>query len=455
MSDADELGEDSTFGGRPIAGLSSANGRADYDPDFASPAEKSAGWERVLLALLAIVQLTNIMDFMIVMPLGHQIMREFSISPRLFSLIVSSYTLSAGISGILAALWLDRFDRKTALLGLYAGFTLGTFLCGFATSYYSLLAARVLTGAFGGVLGALCYAIVGDVFPESRRGMATGVLMSGFAMASVAGVPFGLFLGNRFGWNAPFYLLGGLGLPVWVTALFVMPALRGHLARARRESGGRELLIILTESNHLRAFALMASLMIGSFIVVPFLAPALIANSGVAEGDLFWIYVCGGACAFFSSPVVGRLADRFGKLTVYRLSALISIIPMVALTNLGRVPLVLALFTTTGMMVANSARMVPAMAMVTSSVVPWRRGGFMSVNAAVQHFSAGIGSFVGGMIVGRGHDGSLIRFDLAGIVGVVAVALSLYLAGRLRVADAAVADQKSAPVGDVELVEWA
>jgi MFS transporter, DHA1 family, inner membrane transport protein len=414
---------------------------------------KTAGWERALLVVLATVQLVNIMDFMIVMPLGREIMETFAISPFKFSLIVASYTVSAGVSGILAALWLDRFDRKVALLGLYAGFTLGTFLCGFANTYYLLLAARVLTGAFGGVMGALTYAIVGDVFPESRRGAATGVLMSGFALASVAGVPFGLFLGSRYGWNSPFLLLGALGLPVWFAALKVMPRLRGHLDRAQGEAGARELKIIMSEPNHLRAFALMASLMIGTFTVVPFLAPALVANSGVGKGDLFWIYVCGGACAFFTSPWIGRKADRYGKLRVYRLTALASVIPVVALTNLPRVPLGLALLTTTALMIANSARMVPAMAMVTSSVVPWRRGGFMSVNAAVQHFCAGIGSFVGGVIVGEAADGRITHFNVAGVVAVAAITLSVFLAGRLRAADAVAPKEEPEPLG--EIVEWA
>ena len=199
-----------------------------------------------MLLVLATVQLANIMDFMLVMPLVPQLMRALSITESQFGTIVSSYTFSACVAGLLAALVIDRFDRRKALLGLVAGFTLATFSCGWANSFAVLVASRIATGAFGGVLGALVYMVIGDAFPDSRRGQATGTVMMAFALASVAGVPFGLFLGNQLGWPAPFFMLGGLGVFVWIVAFFTMPSLTAHMTKSRDRHPARELFALLT-----------------------------------------------------------------------------------------------------------------------------------------------------------------------------------------------------------------
>ena len=170
--------------------------------------------EMVLLLILASVQFTSIVDFMVVMPLGPQLQRKLEINNAQFSWIVASYTIAAGLAGLLGSSIMDRFGRKSAFLTLYTGFLLGTLFCGLSTGYYMLLVARVLTGAFGGILGGMALAIIGDVFPEERRGRATGILMSAFAVASVVGVPAGIYLGGEFGWHVPFLVLAALGLPV-------------------------------------------------------------------------------------------------------------------------------------------------------------------------------------------------------------------------------------------------
>jgi MFS transporter, DHA1 family, inner membrane transport protein len=148
-------------------------------------AERQRRRERIVLLILGAVQFTTIVDFMIVMPLGPQLMRTLEIGPAKFGLIVSSYTFAAGAAGLVASAIVDRFARRTTFIALNAGFLLGTLLCGLAPSYETLLAARVATGAFGGILGGMAMAIIGDVFPEERRGRATGSLMVGFSLASV------------------------------------------------------------------------------------------------------------------------------------------------------------------------------------------------------------------------------------------------------------------------------
>jgi predicted MFS family arabinose efflux permease len=405
-------------------------------PRVADPAMTPAR-ERSLLLTLAAVQFTAIVDFMVVMPLGPELMSRLALGPSHFGLIVSAYTFSACASGLLAGLFVDRFDRRTTVLTLYTGFLAGNVCCALSTSYATLLAARVVTGAFGGILGGMALAIIGDVFPEQRRGAATGVLMSAFAVASVAGVPLGLYLGNRYGWHAPFWFLSALGCIVLAGAYRALPRLRGHLAHAiDQEPAPRRLWRTLTEPNHLRAFALVLTIMVGGFSIIPYISVYLVYNVGVTPAQLPLVYICGGALTLVSAPLIGRLADRFGKVRIYRIVAPAAAAVTVAMTNLPRVPLAAALATSALLMVGNSGRMVVALAMVTGCVEPSRRGSFMTANSAVQHLSSGVGAFLGGLILGQARGGALVGFGQVGVLSVLATIASLLLAGRLRSAEA-------------------
>jgi MFS transporter, DHA1 family, inner membrane transport protein len=396
--------------------------------------------ERAVLLTLATVQFTSIVDFMVIMPLGPQLMRTLAITPAQFGLIVSSYTISAGVAGVVASSLIDRFGRKSAFLSLYVGFLIGTLLCGLATTYPLLLAARVVTGAFGGVLGGMAMAIIGDVFPDERRGRATGFLMSAFSLASVFGVPFGLYLGTRYDWHAPFLMLVALGLPVLLSGMIYLPPLRDHLKKGHSDTWGR-LVETYTHPNHLRAFALVTSLMLGTFMVVPFISPYFVANVGLREKDLPWLYVGGGICSLISSPLIGRWADFSGKLKVYRIIAPASALIMLTITTLGNVGLYLAVASVSILMVSNSGRMVAAMAMINASVEPRLRGGFMSAYSSVQHIAAGLGSFFAGLIIVEGPDHTLRNYGWVGLIGMASTLASIWFAGRLRPASVPVATE--------------
>ncbi len=397
--------------------------------------ERFQASERVVLMVLAAVQFTSIVDFMVVMPLGPQLMRSLKITPGQFGLIVSSYTFAAGAAGLIAAPLIDRFSRRTAFLTLFAGFLVGTFWCGFAPNYPTLVAARIATGMFGGILGGMAMAIIGDVFPEERRGRATGALMSAFALASVAGVPFGLHLGVQWGWHAPFLALVVLGCPVLVVAAVALPPLRSHLTAPKRHP-----LHMLAETfshpNHLRAFALVVSLMMGGFAVIPYISAYLVANVRMPEAHLVYMYMVAGAVTLFTAPLIGRLADRYGKLRVYRVVAPFSALFLLSVTVLPPVPTAVAVSVVAALMVSNAGRMVAAMSMVTSSVLPARRGGFMSANSSVQHMASGIGSFLGGHLIGETADGRISNFETVGVIAALITLSSLWLAGRLRTAEA-------------------
>jgi predicted MFS family arabinose efflux permease len=402
--------------------------------DRASPTELPRSRERTLLALLAIVQVTHIMDFMVLMPLGPQLMRVLAISPQQFGLLVSAYTFAAGASGALAAFFVDRFDRRTALLVIYGGFGASTLLCALAPGYEALLAARIVSGLFGGIAGAMVQTIVGDVIPESRRGRASGVIASAFSLSSVAGVPVGLFLANHFGWNAPFAFIAALSLPLWIAIARVVPPLDRHLRdrRAAAHSPVALLRDVFGSSNHRAAFMLTGCLMFAGFSVIPFISPYSVKNVGLAETDLPTLYFFGGLATLFTARLVGRFADRFGKRRTFRAIACASMLPLLVTTHLPPVPVWIAICSTVLFMVLVSGRFIPLMALVTSSVEPRLRGAFLAFNASIQQLFAGAAAFGAGLVIGHGPAGELVRFGTVGWIAVGFTALCIVLAGRVK-----------------------
>jgi MFS transporter, DHA1 family, inner membrane transport protein len=387
-----------------------------------------------ILLLLAVVQFINILDFMVMMPLGPQLMRLMAMTPAQFSHVVSSYTFAAGLSGILSAFFIDRFDRKRALLFVYAGFLVGTLACALAPGYKTLSFARALTGAFGGVLGALTLAIVGDLIPVERRGRGLGIIMTSFSLAAVVGVPTGLALANAFSWHAAFFLISGLGLPILIALWLLIPPLRAHLGNAQ---AGREGLWGLFESlrrDRAQAFALSLTptLLLSQFAIVPFMSPYLVSNVGLTEYDLTYVFLLGGGATLFSMPMTGRLSDRFGSTRIFTLTAALSTIPILTLTHLPRTALWAVLTISTIFFVIASARMVPAMTLVTEAVAPRWRGGFMSLNGSFQQLSAGLASFIVGVIITRGYDGKLLHYEHAGYLAAVASVACVFISRRLQ-----------------------
>jgi predicted MFS family arabinose efflux permease len=406
--------------------------------------ERAPG-ELGLLLTLAAVQFTQIVDFMIMMPLGPQFMRLFAIGPQPFSLLVSAYTFAAAASGFIAAFWIDRFDHKRALLALYGGFIVATALCGLATSYPLLLAARVVAGTFGGVIGGLVFAIVADAVPYHRRARATAIVASAFSLAAVAGIPLAIWLAVHFSWRAPFLVLAATSVGVGIAAMRLLLPLRALFAPALRRDLVGQLRAVLGAPNHLRAFAFMITLMFAAFTVIPFIAPYNVANVGVTESDLAVIYFVGGLCTLVTAQIFGRLADRHGKKRIFTLLALISIAPILVTTHLPRLPLPVVVFCAALFFIFVTGRFGPAMALITGSVEPRLRGSFMSFNASIQQLGSGLAAMVAGLIIGRAADGSLTRYGIVGWLAVGATLLCIWLARRIRVVVAGGADFSSGP----------
>ncbi|EEF59814.1 MFS transporter [Pedosphaera parvula] len=389
--------------------------------------------ERLLLLTLAAIQFTTILDFLIIMPLGPQYMRVFSIDPKQFGLIVSSYGISAGVAGLAAGFFLDRFDRKRALLWLYLGFGVGTLFCAMAYNYQLLVASRFFAGAFGGVVGAVILAIVGDVIPMERRGAAMGMVMSAFSVSSIVGVPLGLLLASHYNWHVPFYALTVLSFIILIIAAWITPPLRGHLAHHQDQHPFARTLTVMMHPDHQKAFLFMAALTCAGFAVFPYISTYMVSNVGLTETQLPLIYLCGGLCTLYSMNWVGRWADRAGKLRVFTITSLTTAVPILLVTNLPRVPVVAAVATSTLLMVCMSARMVPAMAMMTGAVEARYRGGFMSINSAVQQLSMGVTAFLGGYIVQQKTPTSPVtHFPINGFISIACAYGCIYLARFLK-----------------------
>ena len=391
----------------------------------------TASQERWLLISLAAIQFTHIVDFMVMMPLGPQLTRIFNLSDAQFGVLVSAYSLAAGASGLVASLFVDRFDRQRALLVLYAGFALATLACGLAPTYGSLMAARILAGVFGGVLSAVVQTIVGDAIPFERRGQAMGTVMSSFSLATVAGVPASLWVASRWGWHMPFIVIAAASAVVWAMAWRSVPRLSGHMGGPSNNAWQR-LTAVVAEPNHWRAFGLSALLVSGSFAIIPYITIFTTTNLGLQQEQVPIIYLVGGVATFFTARLWGRLADRFGKVRVFRAISILAVLPMLALTHLNSSSFVLLLLATTAFFVFVSGRMVPGMALLTAAPAPALRGGFMSVSGAVQSAAMGAASWLGGVMISRSPTGQVVGYEHTGWFALATTVVMVWWVGKLR-----------------------
>ncbi len=406
-----------------------------------SPRILSPKREFWLLITLAGIQFTHILDFMIMMPLGPQFTQIFAITDAQFGLLVSAYTLAAGASGLLAATYLDKFDRKKLLLTLYVLFGLATLACGLAPTYYSLMVARVLAGVFGGVLSALSQTIIADVIPFERRGRAMGIVMTSFSLSTVAGVPLGLFLAAHFSWHAPFFGIAALVGLLATGAFVTLPPLVEHLKMKNRPSAWSGIKQVLADANHMKAFAFSGLLMFAGFTVIPFITIYLQTNVGWRTDQVPYVYLCGGVVTLFTARLVGVLTDKKGKVFMFRLMAVLVIFPMVTSTLTEGLPVWAVLVVSTAFFACMSGRMIPGMAIITSAANPQLRGTFMAFNSAVQSAAMGIAAFVGGLIISRDAQNLVQHYWIAALVGAAASIATIFLAGKLKLYQTTVASK--------------
>jgi predicted MFS family arabinose efflux permease len=382
-------------------------------------------YQSLIVVLLALVQFTIILDFMIMSPLGAIIMPALDITAAQFGVAVSAYAFSAGISGILAAGFADRFDRKRLLLFFYVGFTLGTALCAVAPNFHVLLLGRIVSGLFGGVMGSIVLAIITDLFALHLRGRVMGFVQTAFAASQVLGIPVGLFLSNHWNWHVCFAALVGLSIVAMAAILLVMKPVNEHLGLNQDQNAFRHLIATVRQPRYLLAFSVTTLLATGGFMMMPFGSAFTVHNLGIDIVHLPTIYLVSGLFSIFMGPLVGKAADVFGKFPTFAFGCAVSVVMVLIYTHLGHVTLTTAIVVNVLMFVGIFSRMIPSQALISAIPEPSQRGSFSAVSSSVQQFSGGLGSVLAAVIIAQNADGSLRHFDRVGYVVVATTLISV------------------------------
>jgi len=386
------------------------------------PLQKFTKYQSFVAGLMAFLQFAVILDFMIMSPLGAMIMPALGITPRQFGMAVSAYAFSAGIAGFLTAGFADRFDRKRLLLFFYTGFIGGTLWCGLAESYPMLLAARIVTGLFGGVIGSVLMAIITDLFAPSLRGRVMGVVQSAFAASQVLGLPVGLYLSNHGTWHSPFLAIAAFGVVGGLIIILRLQPVADHLKLEQEHSPLAHLFHTVVEPRYGVAFCTTALLTTGGFMLMPFGSAFSVNNLGIGLADLPTIYLVTGLCTIFFAPMIGRVSDKVGRIPVFVCGTCLTVTMVVIYTHLETTPLAELIAINVILFLGIFSRMIPYQALISTLPEPVKRGSFSSVNAAVQQVGGGIASFVAAQLITADADGRLHGMPA---VGYVVVATSL------------------------------
>ncbi len=403
-----------------------------------------SGYQIFVIAILAFLQFTIVLDFMVLSPLGAILMPELDITPVQFSHLVSAYAYSACVSGFLAAGFADKFDRKRLLLVFYAGFIGGTLLCGLADSYHALLIARIITGIFGGVIGSIVFAITTDLFAMQVRGRVMGFVQMAFSASQVLGLPIGLYLANQMTWHAPFLLIVGVSILVFLMLLIRLKPVNAHLAVKRDITAMQHLINTLKRKRYLNGFAATVLLATGGFMLMPFGSAFAVNNLGLTMEQIPTIYLVTGICTLIAGPLIGRISDRVGKFPMFIFGTVLSILLVIIYCHLSVTPLWLVIAINVILFIGITARMISSMALMSAVPDLADRGAFMGLNSSIQQLSGGLAASLAGLIVVQEGDGPLLHYPLLGYVVAFAMVITLWMMYRIYVIVGA--DQKETQI---------
>ena len=389
-------------------------------------------YQKFVMALLAITQFTVVLDFMVMSPLGDILMKSLTINPTKFGIAVSSYAFSAGFSGLLAAGFADKFDRKKLLVFFYAGFIVGTFLCGIAETYETLVAARIFTGIFGGVMGSISMAIVTDLFELNQRGRVLGVVQMGFAASQVLGIPVGLYFANLWGWHAPFMMIVILSTVMFLILIFKLKPVTAHLSEKNERNVLAHFRHVLLLKNYRIAFLSTALLSIGGYLMMPFGSSFAVNNLKVSQEQLPIIFMFTGFSSLIVMPIVGRLCDRYNKFKIFTYGSIWAMVFILIYTNLGPTPLWIIVPLNILLFMGIMSRMIPATTLTSAIPNIQDRGAFMSINSSLQQIAGGLATLIAGfIIVQKDKNSPLEHYPILGIIGAIVMVIAIWFIYRV------------------------
>lgn len=398
--------------------------------ETATPAvtsQKFSGYQKFVVGMLGFLQFTVILDFMIISPLGAVMMPTLHITPQQFGVAVSSYAFSAGVSGLLAAGFADRFDRKRLLLFFYCGFMLGTLLCALATTYPMLVGARIVTGLFGGVIGSVVLAIATDLFPLEMRGRVMGVISTAFAASQVLGLPAGLYLTNHWDWHAPFFAIVAIALPAGLVILLYMRPVVAHLTLMQERNPLAHLVHTISQKRYRLAFVLVMLMPTGGYMLMPFGTAFIVNNVGLMFSVLPIIYLVTGLVTILVGPLVGKASDSFGKFPIFCFGSVVTLILVPIWTNIGHVPLATVIVINVTLFAGIFSRIIPSQALISAIPEPSKRGAFNAISASLQQFAGGVSAAIAGLVISQAPNGSLIHFDWLGYLVMSIAVVTIFL----------------------------
>lgn len=394
--------------------------------------DKITRQERLAILVIAAVQFVNIVDFMMVMPLGPDFARALGIRVSHMGVLAGAYTLSAAVSGLIGSIFLDRLPRRQALVWSTLGLSLGTAAGALAWDFHSLLWARVLAGAFGGPTTAIGLAIISDLVPHERRGTALGRVMVGFSAASIVGVPIGLEIAQLAGWNAPFLMVGGMALITAVAARLTLPELRQHMMDGNGGLANLAIKSLLARPVVWNSYILLVCVMMSGFLIFPNIAGYVQVNLDFPREQMGRLYFVGGIASLVVMAFCGKLVDRFGSLPWFTLGS-IGFFAALGLGMYVQPPILGPYWLFMSFMIFGTLRNISMQTL--SSKVPRReeRAGFMSLQSAVQHSAMAAGGILSSRLLETGSGGKLIGIDrivMSSAIFVILGVVSIVFLGR-------------------------
>ncbi|MEM9548307.1 MAG: MFS transporter [Bacteroidota bacterium] len=384
----------------------------------------SSNW---IILLFTLVQFLYVMDFMIIMPLGSFLMEQWELDADRFGYLISGFAISGGVFALAVSFFMHRFEVNKILCYAFLLFVAGIWATALAPSYWILLLARIFTGAFGGILGALILTGISQRYAYSGRSRAISFTTVGLALASVIGVPSGLFISSHLGWRAPFFLLAGIGVIISLLLYRALWTPKSQIPKSAKKPAGPSFLFFFKKRNPLLGLLFSVAVVFSQYTIFIYLAPYLIFNAEIPESELGMIYLVGGIATIISAPVVGYISDKWGKKKLFYLLSLLLIAPISIITLLAPPTLSIVLILAVFYFSLDAGRMIPLNTVLTDLVSDEMRASYLTLRSAVKKVATGLVGIIGGLIIYTQPDGKLEHFDLIGLIAIFSIFISLVL----------------------------